>query len=252
MRFSRHLRALDWLVAKPIAHRGLHDRDQGIIENTASAFSAAIHGGYAIECDLQISADGEAMVFHDKHLGRLTPVEGAVKNFSVRELKQMPIVGSTDRMQTLNELLDQVGGKVPLLIELKTHWNHDIELVQRTLKVLESYAGPYALMSFDPEMVAALAEFSPRIVRGITADRTVDAYFKQVPVGRRVSIRQFQHLAHTRPHFVSYDFAGLPFYPVQALRQAGYPVLSWTIANVHDAKRARRYSDQITFEGFTP
>jgi glycerophosphoryl diester phosphodiesterase len=250
MRFTPQMRALDWLVAKPIAHRGLHQRGSGIIENTETAFKRAIDGGYTIECDLQITVDGEAVVFHDETLDRLTDSKGLVKHHTALELQNIAISGSKDRIQTLNELLEQVNGKVPLVIELKSHWNSDVRLATHALKVLEPYAGPHAIMSFDPDLVAAVAELSPRTVRGITADRAVVDYYNALPLARRVEMRNMSHLHRTKPHFVSYYFRELPFAPVQMIRAAGYPVITWTIRSKDEEREALRYSDQVTFEGY--
>ena len=147
---------LDWLTARPVAHRGLHDAAGGIVENTASAFSAAVAGGYAIECDLQLSADGEAMVFHDDRLGRLTGRDDAVKSLSAAELKAIAFRATPDRMLTLGELCDLVAGRVTLVLELKSHFDRETALAARVAAVLEGYAGPVAAMSFDPVMVKRL------------------------------------------------------------------------------------------------
>jgi glycerophosphoryl diester phosphodiesterase len=250
MRFSPQVQRLEWLVARPIAHRGLHNKSLGIIENTPSAFGAAIAGNYAIECDLQNTADGEAVVFHDDTLDRLTNESGRTDTRSTKALQRIAIRGSGDRMQTLGELLDQVSGKVPLVIELKSHWDNDVTLAARALQVLETYTGPYALMSFDPDMIAAIAELSPRTVRGITADRAVHSYYKELPVPQRIGLRYFAHLASTRPHFLSYCFQDLPFAPVQQFRAAGFPVITWTIRSKEEESEALRYCDQVTFEGY--
>jgi glycerophosphoryl diester phosphodiesterase len=249
-RFSPQMRALDWLIARPIAHRGLHDATRNIIENTSSAFAAAMQHGYAIESDLQIAADGEAMVFHDEALKRLCGIPGDVKQHSSAALKKMELIKTADRMQTLGELLDQVDGKVPLVIELKSHWNDDARLVQRALKVLEPYHGPYALMSFDPDSVEHIAHLSPGTVRGITADRGVDDYYKMLPVARRLELQGLTHLPRTQPHFASFHFRDLPFAPIQNLRNAGLPIITWTIRTPEQAKQALRFSDQITFERY--
>jgi glycerophosphoryl diester phosphodiesterase len=252
MRFTPQLRDLSWLVARPIAHRGLHDVSENILENTESAFAAAIKHNYAIECDLQLTADGEAMVFHDETLDRLTTQKGWVRDFATRELQAANFKTGQDHMQTLDELLDQVYGQVTLVIELKSHFDSDTRLATRAVEVLANYTGPYCLMSFDPDMVAAVAALSPGTVRGITADRTVDAYYNTLPLSRRLAMRNFSHLEKTRPHFVSYAFEELPFAPVTEIHRAGHPVISWTIRSEQEAALARRYSDQITFEGFLP
>jgi glycerophosphoryl diester phosphodiesterase len=249
-RFTPEMRALDWLVARPIAHRGLHDARQHVVENTASAFAGAIAGDYAIECDLQLSSDGEAIVYHDETLDRLSNGTGLILRHSVAQLRKVPFKQGRDHIQTLDELLEQVGGRVPLVIELKSTWNGSTDLATRALKILEPYAGPYALMSFDPDLVAAVAELSPNTVRGITADRAVDDYYRAIPLNRRLEMRFLSHLAKTRPHFASFAFRELPFAPIQNYRAAGFPVITWTIRSAAEAAMARRYSDQITFEGF--
>ncbi len=250
MRYSRHLRDLSWLVERPIAHRGLHDRNRGVVENSASAFAAALSHHYAIECDLQLTADGEAVVFHDDTLNRVMEAEGRVDGHTVKELKALQFRHSSDRIQTLADLLDQVAGRATLVIELKSHWTGDMRLAARTVEVLTGYTGPFALMSFDPDVVAALAEMAPAMVRGITADRTFDGEYSVLPLARRVAMRNFHHLPRTRAHFVSFNFNELPFEPVSEIRAAGHPVISWTIKSPEAAARARRWSDQITFEGF--
>ena len=249
-RFSPQLRALDWLVARPIAHRGLHNKTGGILENTASAFAVALAGNYAIECDLQLTGDGEAVVMHDETLDRVMDATGWVRDNAVRDLKSLAFKVGSDRVQTLGDLLDQVAGKATLVIELKSHFDGDVRLALRALEVLAGYDGPYCMMSFDPVLVQAVAELSPGTVRGITADRTTDPYYRALPFSQRLNLRHMDHLDKTRPHFISYYFRDLPFVPVQAIRAAGHPIITWTIRNPQEEQVARRYSDQITFEGY--
>ena len=249
-RFTPQMRALGWLTAHPIAHRGLHKVVSGVVENTESAFSGAIKLNYAIECDLQLTADGKAVVFHDETLERVTERTGWVKDFSARELKSAKFKHGTDRIQTLSELLEQVAGRVTLVIELKSHFNGNTQLASHALDALSNYNGPYCMMSFDPDMIAAVATQSPNTVRGITADRTTDTYYRMLPFARRMNIRHFDHLEKTRPHFISYYFRDLPFAPVQAIRAAGHPIITWTIRTKEEERQALRYSDQVTFEGY--
>ena len=242
----------DWLVGRPIAHRGLHDKAKGVIENTKGAFAAAIAGGYAIECDLQLSGDGEAMVFHDDTLDRLTEGSGPLIARTAGELARVPFKATADRMQTLDGLLAQVDGRATLVIELKSHWDGSTRLAERAVAVLSRYSGPFALMSFDPDIVEAVRELAPHMTRGIVADRVTDAEYRALPFARRMELRSLSHLARTRPHFVSYHAAGLPHAPLTPLRMHGVPIISWTIRSPEAASRALRYSDQITFEGFLP
>src|SRR5437868_2542070 len=138
---------LDWLTARPIAHRGLHDAAGGVIENTLSAFKAAIAGGFGIETDLQISRDGEAMVHHDVALGRLTHGSRQLAAMTAAGLKEVPFKATADRMMTLGELCEFVASRASLVIELKSRFDGDQRLVMRAAQVLKSYAGPAAMMS---------------------------------------------------------------------------------------------------------
>ena len=243
-------RAVDFLTARPIAHRGLHDFSTGMVENTASAFAAAIAGGYAIECDLQLTRDGEAVVFHDDHVERLTEGRGMVKDHTAAEMKQLTMRNSTDKVQTLAELLTQVNGQVPLVIELKSLWDGDARLAQRAIEDLKSYSGPHCLMSFDPDAIAAVRRFAPHIIRGIVAERATDSYYNSLPLPKQTELRTFSHLARTRPDFVSFFYEELPWAPITALRASGMPIITWTIRSPQQAVMAMRCSDQITFEGF--
>ena len=195
MRYGpQHRKSLQWLVERPIAHRGLHHGVRAIVENTPLAFEAAMLRGFSIECDLQLSADGEAMVFHDDELDRLTQSNGELRKYSARQLKAVRFKQSSDRMQTLGELLDQVAGKVPLVIEIKSQWDGDMRLVERTLEVITAYTGPLCLMSFDPDILEMLRMSAPDVVRGIVADRAVDPYYDSLPLERRIELRRFTHV----------------------------------------------------------
>jgi glycerophosphoryl diester phosphodiesterase len=239
-----------FLTARPIAHRGLHDLNRGIVENTQSAFASAIARGYPIECDLQRTSDGEAGVFHDDHLDRLTEGHGLVKNHSAAQMKALTIRQSQDKVQTLAEMLAQVKGQVPLVIELKSHWDGDVRLAEHAVEVLKSYAGPYCIMSFDPDMIAAVRRLSPQTIRGVVAERYNDPYYGALPLARQLELRTFSHVGRTMPDFVSFYYEELPWAPITALRGNGMPIITWTIRSPDQAAKALRCSDQITFEGF--
>ena len=245
---------LDWLTARPVAHRGLHDAAAGIIENTASAFSAAIDGGYGIETDLQISADGEAMVHHDFALGRLTLGSRLLAAMTAAGLKEVPFKNTSDRMMTLGELCDFVAGRTPLVIELKSRFDGDIRLVVRTAQVLQSYAGPVAVMSFDPDLVQALRETASGLPRGIVAERHYeDPEWRQLTPRRQRSLAFLLHAYRTRPHFVAYHVKDLPSPgPLIARYIFGLPLLTWTVRSEQDRQRARTWANQMIFEGFRP
>lgn len=244
---------LTWLTARPIAHRGLHDAQSGVIENTTSAVARALDHGYSIEVDLQISADGEAMVFHDETLDRLTEAEGAVAERGSQELQSVRFRDTEDRMQTLSELLKQVAGRSALVLELKSLWNDNAVLARRTAEVLSDYNGAAAVMSFDPALVAASRGLDPDRIRGIVACRFEDAdEWPELSSMQRFSLRYFSHMAQTRPHFVSYDIKGLESLAPRLLRALGVPLITWTVRDEYQALYGSDWADQITFEGFLP
>jgi glycerophosphoryl diester phosphodiesterase len=246
--------ALDWLTAQPLAHRGLHDASAGIIENTPSAFAAAIASGYGIECDLQISADGEAMVHHDDALGRLTDGSGRLADMAAAKIQAVRFKTGTDRILTLAELCALVAGRATLLLELKSHFDGDRRLVERTAEVLAGYSGPVAAMSFDPSMVEAIRRVAPRLPRGIVAQRHYsEGEWDRLPPSERLQLTWLLHFASTRPHFIAYSVQDLPAAAPLVLRLIfGLPLLTWTVRNADDRRRATRWADQIIFEGMRP
>jgi glycerophosphoryl diester phosphodiesterase len=245
---------LDWLTARPIAHRGLHDAAAGVIENTATAFSAAIASGYAIETDLQISADGEAMVHHDDALGRLTEGHARLADLPAIAIQAARFKSSPDRILTLGELCDLVAGRTTLVIELKSHLDGDRRLVQRTAQVLAHYAGPVAVMSFDPAMIAALRTVAPHVTRGIVAERHYShPEWQSLGAPEKFRMAFLLHAPQTRPQFIAYAVHDLPS-PAPWIARAlfGLPLLTWTVRNEADRRRAARWADQIVFEGWRP
>src|SRR5689334_14976002 len=205
------MRAPAWLTARPVAHRGLHDVSRGIVENMPGAVQAAISGNFAIEVDIQLTADGEAMVHHDDALGRLTEGSGALLDKTATELRAVKFKDTSERMMSLSDLCGLVNGRVPLVIEVKSHFNGDRNLVRRMAEVLASYSGPAVGMSFDPDQVLALRETMPALPRGIVAERSYDEadWPEATPVQRR-GMRNLRHAFRTRPHFVAYWVDELP------------------------------------------
>jgi glycerophosphoryl diester phosphodiesterase len=248
------VRAPDWLMARPVAHRGLHDRARGIIENMPGAALAAIDGNFGIECDIQLTADGEAIVHHDDALGRLTAGSGALLGMTAAALKAVRFKDTPERMMSLSDLCTLVKGRVPIVIELKSHFDGDRKLVRRMAEVLASYAGPVAGMSFDPDQVLALRETMPELPRGIVAQRFYsEADWPQATAAQRKGMRHLRHAFQTRPHFVAYSVSDLPVpAPWIARHVFGLPLLTWTVRTSQQRERATRYADQMIFEGFRP
>ena len=248
------MRAPDWLTARPVAHRGLHDAARGIIENMPGAVQAAITGNFSIEVDIQLSADGEAMVHHDDALGRLTEGSGALLGKTAAELKAVTFKDTQERMMTLGDLWALVAGRVPLVIEVKSHFDGDRRLVKRMAEVLASYDGPAVGMSFDPDQVVALRELIPGRARGIVAEREYTAEeWPEASVEQRRGMTHLRHAFRTQPNFVAYWVNELPAAaPWIARNVFGLPLLTWTVRTPEQRARAARHADQMIFEGFLP
>lgn len=245
-----------WLTARPIAHRGLHDRAAGVIENTLGAAARAVAKGFNIEVDLTLSVDEEVVVFHDDTLDRLTAATGRVDRRTMAELREIPITGTDDRIPTLDELLALVDGRVGLCLELKSDFPRrpDERLVHRVAERLAAYRGPVVTKSFDPEVVAAANRIMPQIPHGIVADDASDLeYYARFSRMERFILRHLLHAPRTRPKFVSYCVDDLPAPgPWIARRVFGLPVISWTVRNEEARRRVLAHADQIVFEGFDP
>jgi glycerophosphoryl diester phosphodiesterase len=245
---------LDWLTARPIAHRGLHDAAHGVVENTAGAVRAAIALNYGIEVDVQVSSDGEAMVHHDSELGRLTEGEGRLDAFTAAELKRVAFRGSSEQMMSLGDLCDLVGGAVTMLVELKSRFDGDGRLPVRVATVLDNYRGPVASMSFDPRQLAWLRQKSPRLVRGILAAKyRPHPYWDLMPAWMRHGMGYLLTAFACTPHFVAYAVADLPaLAPLTARQVFGLPLLTWAVRTEAERRTAERWADQMIFEGFRP
>ena len=248
------MRTLDWLTARPVAHRGLHDRARGVVENMPGAVSAAIAGNFSIEVDVQLSADGEAMVHHDDELGRLTDGTGALRGLTSAQLKQVAFKDTRERMMTLGDLCDLTAGRVALVIEVKSLFDGDRKLVKRMAEVLSAYRGPAAGMSFDPDQLIALRELAPKLPRGIVAERHYTAEdWPDASPAQRAEMTHMRHFLRTRPHFVSYGVNDLPAVAPWITKHVfGLPLLTWTVRTPEQRQRTARYADQMTFEGFVP
>jgi len=237
-----------WMTAAPIAHRGLHDAVEGRFENTLSAAQAAVDQGFAIEVDLHPAADGVPVVFHDHTLERLTARAGEVRDLASAELGEIGIGGTADTIPTLRQLLDLVGGRVGVVLELKGNDGpgqkdtaHAPEFAAAVASVLENYDGPAAVMSFDHRLVRDMRRFFAGRPVGLTAWGDEDAG----GVHRAI-------VEETRPDFISYYIKHIGVSFVRDFRASGRPVISWTIRSPEQAAESAQHADQITFEGFDP
>jgi glycerophosphoryl diester phosphodiesterase len=215
----------------------------------------AVEAGYGFEVDVQMSADGEAVVFHDDKLDRLTLEKGPVKAHTAAELQQIALKNSADgdRIWTLAELLDEVDGRVPAIIEIKTLWDHDTRLAKRTAQLLAGYRGPIAAKSFDPEMVVAFGKSAPDLPRGIIGYAYPADGDEGLTALKRFYLRHLLHWPKTQPHFISWAVRDLEMASVRFAHYAtSAPVMTWTVRTEFDQARASLHADQMIFEGFLP
>lgn len=240
-----------WLGQWTYAHRGLHGglgglhgspHGSGGIENSPAAFAAAIEAGLGIECDVRRSADGRAIVFHDRELDRLTQEHGPVASRTAAQLARIPL-RSGEPIPTLRDLLDRVDGKVPLLIELKTMRERPVSPLCRAVwRELEGYRGDHAVMGFDPRVGHWFAGHAPSAVRGLVVSeenaRTLGG-----------AVRRYLALWRARPHFLAYDVRDLPSRFAAAQRKRGLPVLTWTVTGAASAQKGATHADASIVEG---
>jgi glycerophosphoryl diester phosphodiesterase len=239
---------------RPIAHRGLHNARRGVVENTAPAFAAAMVNGYGIECDLRPAASGLPIVFHDETLNRLVEGRGPVADLTAQDLKRLRYKGSDTRMQTFSELLEQVDGKVPLLVEIKSEWQPpDRTFLKKICKLADAYKGPVALMSFDPDVMTVVRELAPGVARGIVSGSYSGAgwWNRKVSKQRAARLRDLLESGPVAPDFYAYQIGVLPTPVTEYNRNVlGLPLFTWTVRTAKDRAAAAKWADAMIFEGF--
>jgi glycerophosphoryl diester phosphodiesterase len=239
---------MDWLTKRPIAHRGLHSTDAALPENSTGAFQAAIAGGYPIELDVRLSRNGQVVVFHDDGLLRLTGDPRTVAQCSLEELQGLRLLGTAMTIPTMTEVLDLVGGAVPVMIELKNN-EAPGPLEERLLAVLRGYSGDYAVQSFNPLSLGWFTQNAPEIPRGQLSgsldDLVLDDRLKTLL--RDLSFRQMN-----QPHFIAYELGALPHPAASAARSEGLPLIAWTVRSAADLENARAVADNFIFESVVP
>jgi glycerophosphoryl diester phosphodiesterase len=241
-------------LALPIAHRALHDRSQCRPENSRAAVAAAVAAGYGIEIDVQLSADGQAMAFHDEDLNRLTPETGPLSAHNAAALSRIPLHDSDEGIPALPEVLAMIAGRVPLLIEIKdqtgTMGPTDGRLEASTVAALAGYPGPVALMSFNPHAVETCARLAPALPRGLTTSAFDPADWAPLPATTCDRLRAIPDAKRTGASFLSHEAADLARPRVAELAAAGLAILCWTIRSPAQEAQARRIAQNITFEGY--
>ena len=242
-------------LTTPVAHRALHDTAAGRPENSIEAIRAAVEAAYAIEIDLQLSRDGEAMVFHDYDLARLTGETGPIQMRTAAELTRIPLRHGRHTIPTFAQALEEVGGKVPLLVEIK---DQDGalgpavgRLEQAAATALKGYTGDVAVMSFNPNSVRVFGGLSPDTPLGLTTCDFNAEDWPLIPAARRKRLAGIPDMAASRATFISHDRSDLDSPHVARLKSRGVPVLCWTIRSPEAEAEARRIADNVTFEGYS-
>lgn len=235
-----------FLSKQHYAHRGLHDAlkkdaPAPLLENSMGAFSAAIEAGYGMECDVQPSADGAAMVFHDLDLKRLTGNEGAIDQMKTGDLRAMKLNGDNGTIPTIEELLTMIAGRRPILIEIKSDISNFAPLCLSVRRALEGYTGQAAIMSFDPAIVRWFRKTAPHIVRGLVITEEGSKNLR----GRG---KRHSDLWLAKPDFLAYDIRDLPSKFASQQRARGLPVLTWTVRTSANQETAQANTDAMIFE----
>jgi glycerophosphoryl diester phosphodiesterase len=240
----------------PIAHRGYHDAALRRPENSLSAFRAAIGAGYGIELDVQLTADGQAMVFHDETLDRMTAERGAVVGLAAAVLGTIRLRDSDDFIPTLPEVLALVAGRVPVLIEIKDQMDTMAQtsgkLEAAVAAALAGYTGPVAVMSFNPHCVAHMADLAPLVARGLTTEAYDPQVNAPIPAETCARLRDIPDFDTTGCSFISHQASDLDRPRVTVLKSQGAAVLCWTIRSPEAEASARKFAQNITFEGYAP
>ena len=241
---------------RPIAHRGLHDAAKGIIENTIAAFEAAIARGYGIECDVRPAGCATPMVFHDLTLERLVEAEGPLAAHEAPALKRLAYRAAGGSMIDLSDLLDLVGGRVPLLIEIKSEWEPpDRRYLRAIADTVADYRGPVALMSFDPAVMTGIRQLAPHIPRGIVSGLFAgDCWWRgKLGAERAYSLTHLLESGPAAPDFYAYDVNALPTPVTRFVREVlGLPLFTWTVRTEEQRETAVRWADAPIFEGYEP
>ena len=240
--------ALAPFAGRNFAHRGLHSPDRSVPENSLTAFRLAAEAGYGIELDIQLSKDGQVVVFHDDTLDRVCGVSGRVDAFSLSQLREMRLCGTEEQIPLFTEVLETVGGRVPLIVELKSG-PHNEQLCRLALALLEGYQGDFCVESFDPRIVGWFRRHAPQILRGQLAQRPRSYNTLPAPEGLFLGWTLANFIG--RPQFIAYQNRPRPL-TVRLACRLGAAKVAWTVREASDRLRAERENEMVIFEFYRP
>jgi glycerophosphoryl diester phosphodiesterase len=239
------------LLDPPVAHRGLWS-PKGAPENSLAAFEAAVEAGYGIELDVRLSADGVVMVFHDEGLERMTLRQGRFAEHTAVELAALRLKDSREPIPTLRQVFDLVDGRALIHLEIKSRPGEEGPLDAAVAALLDDYAGPVAIIGFNARSHAWWAEHRPAVLRGLDSYLYNDAAGARLSDEARRSLQALEHVAIARPHFLALSADMLATETAVNARDAGFPIIAWTVRSPEQAAALAPHFDNLIFEGFRP
>jgi glycerophosphoryl diester phosphodiesterase len=249
MKSMAHKRELDWLLIRPIAHRGFYDNTPAYPENSLAAFERAVKSGYPIDLDVRLLKDSEVVVFHDRSLERMTKNKKMIKDCDSDQIQQIRLLESQQTIPLFSDVLDLVAGQVPLIIEVKNEDYRVGPLEKALWQRLSSYKGNYAIVSFNPLALKWFRKNAPQVIRGQLSS---DFYGVDFPLFAKFLLRNLFLNFVSRPDLVLYDIRCLPYWAATRIKKKGLPLLGWTATNQEDHIKAMKFCDNVIFEGYQP
>ena len=238
---------IEWLIKRPIAHRGLH-KGIAIPENSLTAFEEALKSDYPIELDIQITKDGSIIVFHDDNLLRMTGNELKVKNLTKNNLSKFHLYQTEQKIPLLEEVLNLIDCRIPILIEIKNEGlPGKIEL--NTLKILQNYKGEFAIQSFNPLTIAFIRFLNKNIVRGLLLTREDQ---KDLSFFKKLIINENFALSLCKPDFAAYDIEYLDEKTSAKIKKRNIPLITWTVKKENQLIKAKNLAENVIFENIIP
>ena len=228
-----------------IAHRGLYDNENGVPENSLSAFGKAAEAGYGVELDVRLTRDGRTVVFHDDTLERMCGVKARVDELDHDELCKLRLLDTDERIPLFSEVLQLIGGRVPIIIEIK-NGRQNKELCRKTLEYINGYGGETCIESFNPMIVAWFRFHAPKVFRG-QLSQPPEFYEGEVSKTTAVLLGNLVLNVLARPHFIAYRIGRKPL-TVRFCEALGAVRIAWTS---HDEKNERD-NDAVIFEHYEP
>lgn len=237
------MRNTSFLVNRLIAHRGYHNIKKGIPENSMLAFKEAIKNDLIIELDVHILKDGKVVVFHDDNIKRMTGIDRNIKDMNYGELKKIQLQETNQKIPLLNDVLELIDGKVPVIIELK----YDVKcgiLEKEVIKIIKNYTGEFAVKSFNPFAIRYFRKNFPEAIRGQLASNFKEKKMLKI---KKIFLSKMFFNFLTKPDFISFDIRSLPNSRVKRLRNNKL-ILGWTIRSKEDLEYAKSYCDNFICE----